>query len=281
LSDVVLVAVLAGALLHATWNAVVKSGRDPTMDMVLVTGGAGALAAATLPFLPAPSPSSAGFALASGAVHVAYFALVAAAYRSAELVVAYPLMRGSAPLLVAVGAAAFGGERPGAGTWAGILLVSGGIFALALGSGGALRRGGAAVGLALSSAVVVASYTVVDGLGARRSGSPVAYTAWVFVLTALPLVLWAALTRRDRLAAHLRARWRAGLAGGACTLASYAIALWAMTRAPIAPVAALRETSILFGVVVAGLFLRERLGPPRVLAAGAVAAGVIALRLAG
>jgi drug/metabolite transporter (DMT)-like permease len=137
------------------------------------------------------------------------------------------------------------------------------------------------VGLALANAVVVAGYTVVDGLGVRRSASPVAYTAWVFVLTAVPLVLWAALTRRERLALNVRLRWRAGLAGGLCTLASYAIALWAMTRAPIAAVAALRETSILFGVALGGLFLRERLGPARVVAVAAVAAGVIALRLAG
>ncbi len=144
------------------------------------------------------------------------------------------------------------------------------------------RRGATAapVALSLANAAVITAYTLVDGVGARLSGHAAAYTLWVFLLTAPPLLAWAAARRPCGLRDQFRARWHLGLLGGACTLGSYALALWAMTRAPIASVAALRETSILFGMALAALVLKERLRWPRHAAAAAIACGAAALRLA-
>lgn len=276
--------VLLGAALHAGWNALVKSGADKLVDTVVVAAGAATLSAAALPFLPAPAPESWPCIAASALIHVAYFSLVAAAYQAGEMGLAYPLMRGTAPLMVALLGGALLGERLGAGALLGVLLISGGVLALALDrrprAAGIAGSPGRAVALALLNAVVIAAYTLVDGLGARLSGQPASYTLWVFLLTALPLLALAAARRPGAFLARLGARWRTGLAGGGCTLASYALALWAMTQAPIAMVAALRETSILFGVAIATLVLRERSGWARHAAAGAIACGAAALRLA-
>ena len=133
---------------------------------------------------------------------------------------------------------------------------------------------------ALANAVVIAAYTVVDGAGVRLSGHAAAYTMWVFLLTALPLVAWAGLRRRADLAAHFRSRWHFGLSGGACTLGAYVLSLWAMTQAPVALVAALRETSILFGTALSALVLKERFGWTRHAAAAVVVSGAIILKLA-
>jgi drug/metabolite transporter (DMT)-like permease len=142
------------------------------------------------------------------------------------------------------------------------------------------RLGGNPAVFALANAVVIALYTFVDGAGARRSLSPVAYTLWLEILTALPFVAIAFVRRPAELRAHLAGRWPLGLVGGVCTLGSYALALWAMTRAPVAPVAALRETSILFGMVIAGLVLKERFGWSRYAFAALIVLGAVALRLA-
>lgn len=274
----VMLLVLLGAALHATWNALVKSGADKLLDTALVVAGSAALAAMVLPFLPMPAPASWPMLLASGVIHLFYFALVAAAYRAGDMSLAYPLMRGTPPLLVAGLAALLLGETLQPMGWLGVALVCCGVLAMAVRRVARAHR--ATVGLALANAAVIATYTLVDGIGARLSGAPVAYTLWVFLLTAvffLPFVAW---RRPGGLAAHLRARWRIGLGAGACTLGSYALALWAMTQAPIAAVAALRETSILFGIALAALLLRERPTPARLAGAGLIAAGAAALRLA-
>jgi drug/metabolite transporter (DMT)-like permease len=277
--DVMLV-VLLGAALHASWNAIVKSGRDKLMDTVLVAAGSGILAASVVPFLPLPAPASWPYVAASVAIHVVYFALVAAAYRAGDMSFAYPLMRGTAPLIVALLSGALLGERLSLGAWAGVVLICGGVLGLTL----AYRRPQVAVAaptaFALGNAAVIAGYTLVDGVGVRLSGHAAAYTFWLLLLTALPLLAWAGARRWQDLRAQFAARWHLGLIGGGCTLGSYALALWAMTKAPIAPVAALRETSILFGMALAALVLKERFGWTRHLAAATVALGAIALRFA-
>lgn len=277
--DVVLV-VLLGAALHASWNALVKSSPDTFMDAVLVAAGSAALAVAALPFLPVPDPASWPFAAASAVLQIAYFALLAAAYRTGDMSLVYPLMRGSAPLIVAAAGTVLLGEHLSPGAWAGVLLISGGVLGLALASRRLPEAGVAPVLFALANAAVIASYTFVDALGARLSGHPASYTFWILGLPALPLILWAAVRRPHDLRAYLRRRWAVGLVGGACSLGSYALALWAMTVAPVAAVAALRETSILFGVALAAFLLKERVERRRVAAALAVAAGAVALKLA-
>lgn len=279
MSALVFAAVLCGAALHASWNAIVKGGSDKLLSTVLVAACSAVIALALLPFLPLPARASWPYLAASAVLQTLYFALVAAAYRATDMSRAYPLMRGLAPTLVALFGAAFLGQYLTPAGWTGVALVSVGVFAMAFaltGTAGASRRGTA---FALANAAVIASYTLVDGAGVRASGAPVAYSMWLFVL-ATPLVAWALLTRFRAVVAYGRDNLWRGLMGGIGNLGSYGIALWAMTRAPVAVVAALRETSILFGLAIAALVLGERIGPVRIIAAGLIVLGAITLRLA-
>ena len=215
---------------------------------------------------------------ASTVIHIAYFLLIGAAYRAGDMSHAYPLMRGAPPLLVALASGPLLGERLSPAEWAGIVLISTGILGLVLASRGSLA--GSATRFALINAVVIAAYTLVDGTGVRLSGSPIAYTMWIFLLTAPLILLWPLLRHRTRLSSHLRARWHFGLLGGACTLGAYILVLWAMDHAPVATVAALRETGILFGIALSAILLKERLGWTRPIAAAIILAGVVLIKLA-
>lgn len=276
----VMLAVLLGALLHAVWNAMIRGSDNRTLDTVLVVAGAGALMIAMLPFAPLPAPASWPYVIASGAIHVAYFLLVAMSYRHGELSFVYPIMRGSAPAASAIAAALLLAEVPAAGGWLGVALICGGVMLLA---GDSWRTGsfhGRAALFAIGTAAVIVVYTLVDGIGVRLSGHAASYTGWVFLLTAAPLVTIFMVRNRTATTAYLRQHWRRGLFGGACTLASYALALWAMTRAPIALVAALRETAVIFGVLIAALVLHERITRIRYLSILIVTAGAAAIKLA-
>lgn len=279
LSTEIALLVLFAALLHAGWNAIVKGGKDKFLDTVLVTAGAGILSAVVLPFLPLPAAASWPFLAASVAIHVGYFALVAATYRVSDMSYAYPLMRGTGPLLVAFASGPIIGERLSAGAWAGVVLICAGVLGLAFAHHRPRDAIGAATAFALANAVVIAAYTLVDGVGARLSGHAVAYTMWMFVLTAPLLLTWALLRRHSDLVRNIRSRWHFGLLGGVCTLGAYALVLWAMTQAPVAVVAALRETAILFGTVLSALVLKEHFGWTRHAAAAVVMVGVVILRL--
>lgn len=274
----VVLAVLFAALLHATWNALIKRSDDPFADLVLLTLGAGVLAAPGLLVVPALPPASWPYLAASLVIHLGYYATLIATYRHADLSVGYPLMRGSAPLLVALLGMAVLAEHPGAATWAGIALISGGLLSLAYGQ---RRRAGArqAVAYALLNAVLIACYTLVDAAGARSAGHALSYVVWLFVLDALPLTALAAWTRRRAFARHAALRWRTGLAAGGCSALAYAIAVWAMTQAPVAAVSALRETSVLFALGIGAWVLKERLNAQRWAAVAAVAAGAVTLKL--
>jgi drug/metabolite transporter (DMT)-like permease len=269
--------ILSAALLHATWNAIVKAGGNKFLTTIMVTTAAAALSAALLPFLPAPAIASWPFAIASAVFQIAYFLLVARTYQIADMSQAYPLMRGTAPLIVALVSVNRLGETLSPTAWLGVIGICIGIFSIALGSGLKDRKG---VYLALLNALVIAAYTLIDGIGVRRSGTPAAYTLWVFLLTGLPLTVWVITARRSSFLPYLHRYWRLGIAGGIGATASYGLALWAMTLAPVAVVAALRETSILFGTVIAGLVLKEPIGPGRVLSACIIAGGAAILRLA-
>lgn len=272
----VMLLVLLGAALHAAWNVLVKKGTDGFLTTALIATAGAAIALAVLPFLPAPDWRCWPWLLGSAAIHVVYFALVVGAYRHADISLAYPLMRGTAPLLVAGFSAPLLGEQLRPAAWAGVLLVCGGV--LALGLAGRRQAGGRGIAMALANAAVIAAYTLVDGTGARVSGQPATYVLWLFVLNAPPLLGWALLRRPRALLALARAQWRVALLGAGCTVGSYGLALWAMTRAPIAMVAALRETAILFGLLFAALLLHERVGWRRAGAGSAIAAGAMLLR---
>lgn len=272
----IFIIVLFAAALHAGWNAAVKLGGDKTVTTLMVTSAAAAIAALVLPFLRQPLPASWSFIAASGIIHIAYFLLVAQAYRAGDMGQTYPLMRGIAPLIVALVGTLGLGEPITAGGAVGIGLICVGVLGMALGSRREQARG---IVCAVINAVVIAAYTLIDGLGARQSGAPAAYTLWVFLLTGLPLALWLAAKRRDALAGHDRtALWRP-LLGGAATLLSYSLILWAMTQVSIPVVAALRETAILFGAAISILVLKENARPIRMAAACVIAAGAAAIRI--
>jgi len=273
--------VLFAAALHAGWNALVKrtggpAPADSQSATVLVAVGAAAVAGCALPFLPRPAPASWSFIAASTALQAIYFALVARAYRTADMSLAYPVMRGGAPLIVALAGQVVFSEPLRSLAWLGIAAVCGGVLIMALDHRGPARG----LGAALANAAVIAAYTLVDGLGVRRSGAPAAYTLWLFLLTGLVLAAWALAIQGRTFLVEARRRWPAGLAGGTGAAASYGLALWAMTQAPVAEVAALRETSILFGAAISVLLLKERASAARLAAAGVIAAGAVLLRLA-
>lgn len=280
LSAAVMLIVLFAALLHASWNALVKASPDKFLDIVLVTSGAAALSAAVLPFLPLPWLASLPYIAASAVIHVAYFALIGASYRRGDMSHAYPLMRGAAPLLVALASGPLIGERLSLGEWGGIFLICGGILGLLLVERRNIGLAASTTRFALINAVVIAAYTLVDGTGVRLSGNPVSYTMWIFLLTAAPLLIWTLLRRQADIASHLYRRWHFGLIGGACTLGAYILVLWAMTQAPVAMVAALRETAIVFGTAISAFVLKERFGWSRPVAAAVILLGVVTIKLA-
>jgi drug/metabolite transporter (DMT)-like permease len=269
--------VLFAAALHAAWNAVIKGAGDAGTMTALVVLGAGVVALCTLPFLPFPAPQSWPFLLTSVVLQTLYFALVAATYKAADMSQAYPLMRGLAPMIVAAVGIFTLHEVPSPLAWAGVALISAGVLSLAFRGRTTGSRG---ITLALCNAVVIAAYTLVDGTGVRLSDSPAAYALTLSLLTAVPFTLWFLVRRRAGFLLALRQRWYLGIAGGMATVSSYGLALWAMTEAPVALVAALRETSIAFGTLIAFFVLRERIGPLRLAATGTIVAGAIVLRLA-
>jgi drug/metabolite transporter (DMT)-like permease len=271
--------VLFAAALHASWNALVRASSQKFHDTVLIVLGAAVWTALLLPFAAIPAVESWPYLAASVLIHVAYFSLVAFSYRSGELSFAYPLMRGTAPALSAVAAALLLNESPALGGWAGVLLISFGILVLA---GDSWRSGtfrAASAVFALTNAGVIVVYTLVDGQGARLSGHAFSYTGWMFLLTAPLLLAIAAAGQRAEILQRMRTGWRMGLTGGACTLASYALALWAMTHAPIALVAALRETSVIFGAIIAAAFLKEPITRLRAASIFMVCAGAAAIKM--
>lgn len=273
MSGFVLLVVLCAAMLHAGWNALLKAGPDKGRDVVLISAGAALLSAPLLPFLPLPDAACWPYVIGSAVIHGAYYVLVGAAYRQGDMSYAYPLMRGLPPLLVALASGPLIGDSLPLVAWAGILSLCGGVLSLV-----SLRR--APAGAALLNTLVIAGYTVTDGIGVRLSGAALSYTLWVFLLGALPLLAWTGLRDGPVFAAYARTRWRQGLLGGFGTLVAYALVLWAMTKAPVAEVAALRETAILFGAAVSVLVLKEKLGWNRAVAAAMVTLGAVLLRLA-
>jgi drug/metabolite transporter (DMT)-like permease len=270
----VTLAVLGAALLHATWNALVKASEDKGLDSVAVAAGSGLIALAVAPFLPAPAPASWPWMAGSTLVHILYFLFIAGAYRWGELSYSYPIMRGGGPMIVAVAGIFLLREVPSIKEAAAIALISAGILAFAHGSHD--RR---ATWFAVGNAIVIAAYTIIDAQGARASGAPVSYTLWFFVANGIVITGLALAQHGAKVPAYFRRFWLRSLAGGACAVGAYSIALWAMTQAPVALVAALRETSVIFAAVIAFVIFKEKLTGQRIAATCAVLAGLVALRI--
>jgi drug/metabolite transporter (DMT)-like permease len=276
----VFAAVLFAAACHAGWNATIKRGLDPLATTVLISIGAALVSTALLPIVGWPAFAAWPWCAASVAIHLVYFAALIESYRAGDMGQVYPIARGSAPLLTAVTTTVFVGERLGLLGWCGIILLVTGVMVLSLRGGRDLAKlDREAVGFALFTAVTICAYSVVDGVGARLAGSANAYSVALFAGIGPVMVIYALVRRGSDVFPAMARHWRLGLAGGALQLGSYGIAIWAMTVAPIAIVAALRETSVLFGAAIAVVFLKEPLRPSRVGAALMILAGLMLIRL--
>ena len=276
----VFAAVLFAAACHAAWNAAIKRGLDPLATTVVISVGAALVAAAMLPLVGLPAAASWPWCAASVLIHLFYFAALIESYRAGDLGQVYPIARGSAPLMTAAATTVFVGERLGILGWFGIILLVAGVLLLSLRGGRDLARlDRKAVGFALFTAVTICAYSVVDGVGARLAGSANAYTVALFVGIAPVMVIYALARRGAAATLAIVRHWGLGLAGGTLQLGSYGIAIWAMTVAPIAIVAALRETSVLFGAAIAVIFLKEPLRASRIVAAVMIVAGLALIRL--
>lgn len=276
----VILAVLAAAVMHAGWNFMVKQSSDRLLDTTVLALGGSVLAALLLPWAPPLAPESHPWLAVSVVIHIAYFVLLIRSYQHADLSVVYPLMRGLAPVLIAL-AAPFLGESYSFSLLLGVGLVGLGIIFPALMG---LRRGWVArAGLvyAVLNAVVIACYTMVDGFGVRLSGSSLAYTLWLFLFDSWGILLIMVLYRRKNLLTLLARRWRYGLAGSVLSVGSYGLVLWAMTVAPIPVVAALRETSVIFATLLGIVFLKEKMGWSRLGGASLIVLGAMVIRLGG
>ncbi|EKN9033622.1 EamA family transporter [Salmonella enterica] len=267
---------LFAALLHASWNAIVKAGNDKLYAAIGVSGSAAVMALLLLPFAPQPAHASIPFLAASTALQVVYTVLVAKTYQVSDMSQTYPLMRGTAPLLVALISVLFPGDSLSPIAWVGIAVICIAILGMACNGRASSQRG---IVLALTNACFIAGYTLVDGTGVRLSETALGYTLWSFFLNGACLLTWAMITRRREASRYLAQQWKKGIFGGIGTMGSYGLALWAMTQAPLAVVAALRETSILFGALIAWLLLKEKVAGLRLAAAGGIAVGAILLRL--
>jgi len=274
-------AVLAAAALHASWNAVVRVNRDRFLAVALISLGSGFAGLVLLPFVPVPAPAAWPWLIASVLVHTAYKLSLAEAYRTGDLGQIYPLARGTAPLLVACFGFVALNEALAPTAVAGLVVLVLGIWLMALRGGRAVAAPDVrSVAYALVTATLIALYTVLDGLGARSAGTASSYAIWLFAFDGvlmLPILL------RRRGMGWLTAAapvWKSAALGGVMSLAAYWIAIWAMTVAHLATVAALRETSVLFALAISVVFLREPLSGFRLAAAALMLCGVVVMRLA-
>ena len=278
----IVAAVLFGAFLHASWNALVKSGSDQQLDTALIHVFGCGVGLLLIAVVGMPNAEALPWIAASLVIHVGYYITLVGAYRHGDLGFAYPIMRGTAPLLVAVASGALLGEHLPAPVWAGVAGICGGVLLIGLAkSGHGIGSRRHALVFALANAAIIATYTLVDGIGVRRSGNALQYVALLFLLDGIPyflIVMWQRRAGRDAVLAYMGRRWKVAMLGSLASMGSYGIALWAMTRAPVASVAALRETSVLFAAMIGVLVLNERFRLQRALGTGAIVAGVMALK---
>ena len=273
----VTLAVLAAAVTHAVWNAIAHGIKDQMLAFALI--GVGGIVAAIPLIIIATVPRSASwpYLLTSVANHVFYVLLLMQCYRVGEFSQVYPLARGVSPLVVTILAAVFVHEHLALPQVAGVVIVSAGLAALVFGGG---RPGQAAFLAAVGTGLTIAAYTTVDGVGVRLSASPDGYIAWLILLESLCVPMFALVRRRDVLLKQPLRVLLSGLAAGALSLLAYGLVLWAQTRGALAPIAALRETSVIFGAIIGTLAFREPFGRARITATVVVVAGILLLNVA-
>lgn len=280
MENIVFIAVLFAAACHAGWNALIKVGLDPLSTTTLIAIGSAVVAIPFLPFVGLPLAAAWPWLIASTIIHLLYFAALIEAYRTGDLGQVYPIARGSAPLMTAGATTFIVGEKLSLLGWAGIVVLVAGVFLLsARGGRDLVRIDRRAVGFALLTALTICTYSVVDGIGARLAGDPTSYSLCLFIGNAIVLVPYGLYRDGRDVIPAMQIYWRRGLLGGALQTLSYGTVLWAMTLAPIAIVATLRETSVLFGAVIAVVLLKEPLRAMRIVAALLILCGLVLIRM--
>jgi drug/metabolite transporter (DMT)-like permease len=276
LSLAVTFAVIAAAVTHAVWNAIAHGIKDQTLAFALIGVGGIAVGIPLVIVAAMPHADCWPYLLGSVAIHIFYNLLLMQCYRLGEFSQVYPLARGTSPLVVSILAAIFIHEHLALPQIAGVLVVSAGLAALVLAG---RRPGRAAFAAAVGTGLTIAAYTTVDGVGVRLSGSPVGYIGWLMVLESLCVPMFAVFRRRDVLLKQPKRILLAGLSAGALSVLAYGLVLWAQTRGALAPIAALRETSVIFGAIIGTLVFREPFGRTRIAATVLVATGIVLLNL--
>ena len=274
----VFLAVLAAALLHAGWNALVKVGLDRFSSVLAIALVVGAVAILLIPFFPLPAREAWPWVLAGSALHTGYKLFLIRAYQHGDLGAVYPIARGTAPLIVGLAGLVLLAERPEPPQLAAMLAIAGGILLIAVGGRGP-RIAPKALIYALGTAGFTAAYTMIDGVGARIAGTAAGFILWLFLFDGLFMLAFALATRGPGAIAALRPGWRGGIAAGLMSLGSYWTVVWAFTQAPLGLVAALRETSVLFAMLLGAMLLKERVGPARWAVAALILAGIALMRL--
>jgi len=266
--------VLLAAVLHASWNALLRAGSDRLWSMTVMCIAIAVVCAALAPFVSVPATASWGYAIASGLLHVGYNLFLVRTYRNGDLGQTYPISRGSSPVLVSLGAAIFAGELPDLTSAVGVILVSGGIVSLAFQG---RKVGLASLPYALGTGCFIGAYSVTDGIGVRLSGTPIGYTVWMCLLWGVMAPLVYAMLRDWRSLARGPKETIVAAGGGVVSLVAYGIVIFAMSLGPMGSVSALRETSVVFAALIGRFFLRERLTAYRIIACCIVAAGAICI----
>ncbi|MFD3491092.1 EamA family transporter [Streptomyces sp. NPDC058690] len=276
MTPLVAIAVLAAAITHASWNAIAHAIKDQLLSFTLISGGGALLGAVTACFVPLPAAEAWPYLVVSAVLHVAYMALLMRSFTLGDFGQMYPIARGTAPLVVTVLAAVFVGERPDGWATAGVAVACAGLVGVALWGirGSQARPHWPAITAALATGLAIAGYTTVDGVGVRASGTSLGYIAWLMILEGLAVPAYTLCRRRGQLAAQLRPFAARGLLGAALSVVAYGLVLWAQTKAPLAPIAALRESSIIVGAAIGSVFFKERFGAPRIAAAGLMVIGI-------
>jgi drug/metabolite transporter (DMT)-like permease len=276
----VFIVIIIAAAGHALWNCLLKFKVDPATATTMLAVGGGIVATPVLFVTGMPDAASRPYLAVSVVIHIFYWSYLGKAYSAGELGQIYPIARGTAPLLTTIGAMALFGEYPDRAAWIGIVtVVAGVLFIAARGGSGFAGMDKPAVKFAITTALCIMGYSLVDGFGARQAGSAFAYTAFLYVCNGWALLIYGLAFQRQKLVAAIDSQWWVGLLTGSMSLLFYGIGVWAMTQAPVGLVAALRETSILFAILFGTLMLKEPIRLPRICGAGIVCLGLVLIKI--